>query len=138
MEDIRSKGEALYQVQKNRSTVSFKALKQKNAKSIKIPEVIKQGGNTYKVTSIAANAFNGCKKLKTVTIGKNITVIGNKAFFGCGKLVKLTIKSTSLKKVGSNALKGTSKKLVVKVPKGKKRPYTKLLKAKGNKKITVK
>ena len=36
-----------------------------------------------------------------------------------------------LKKIGSNAFKGISKNAVVKVPKSKKKLYTKLLRASG-------
>lgn len=35
------------------------------------------------VTSIGNNAFNGCTKLANVTIGNSVTSIGNSAFSGC-------------------------------------------------------
>ena len=97
-----------------------------------------------KLNVIGANAFYGCKKLTTVTIGKNVTKIGDKAFYkctklkkitipsnvssigkqafyGCGKLKTITIKTTKLttKKVGSNAFKGIYSKATIKVPKKK-------------------
>ena len=45
-------------------------------------------GETYKVVSIAPNAFKGIKKLTKVTIGKNVKMIGAKAFYGCKALKK--------------------------------------------------
>lgn len=58
---------------------------------------VKIDGITYKVTSIAANAFKGHKTLKRVTIGKYITSIGNKAFYKATALEKVIIKSKKLK-----------------------------------------
>ncbi len=94
---------------------------------------------TYQVKSIASKAFANNKKLKTVTIGKNITTIGKSAFAGCKKLKKITIKSTKLKSgaIGKNAFKGTAKNLVVKVPRKQYRAYKKFLKKKGNKTVKV-
>ena len=69
--------------------------------------------------------------MKTVTIGKNVTVLGNNVFYGCKKLKKITVKSTKLKKVGSKSLKGIDKKAVIKVPKSKLSKYKKLFKSKG-------
>ena len=88
-------------------------------------------GERYKITSVAANALKGNKKVKTLTIGKNTVKIGKGAFQNCKNLKKIVIKSKKLKKVGSNAFKGISKKAVVKVPKSKKKLYTKLLRASG-------
>lgn len=67
-------------------------------------------GNDYKVTKVDDNAFNGCKKLKTIII----------------KSTKLTDKS-----VAKNAFKGLSKNTVIKVPKKKLKAYKKLFKKKG-------
>lgn len=44
-----------------------------------------------KVTTIAPNAFKNCKKLKNVTIGNNILVIGKGAFSGCSKLKSVSL-----------------------------------------------
>ena len=38
---------------------------------------------TFKVTSIAANAFKGDSDIKKLTIGANVTTIGKNAFFKC-------------------------------------------------------
>ncbi len=103
-----------------------------------IPDVVFINTREYKVTEIAPNAFKNSKKLKSVTIGKNIKRIGKNAFYGCKNLKKITIKSVVLKSVGKNAVKGTNKKLTIKVPKKKLYFYKKLLKKKGNKNVRVK
>lgn len=121
-----------------------------------IPATITVNDITYKVTAIADNAFNGCKKLKSVAIGKNIFKIGNKAlykctslqkltipasvsiigkqaFCGCNKLKSIMIKSKNLtsKSVGASAFKDIHKKAAITVPKKQKKAYKKWLQTKG-------
>ena len=57
--------------------------------------------------------------------------IGAKAFYNCKALKTVTIKSTTLKKVGSKAFTNTAKKITIKAPAKKKAAYKKLLKNKG-------
>lgn len=120
----------------SKRTVSFWN-SEKDAASVSIPDIIKIQGKTYKVTSIAANAFKDDRQLTSVAVGKNVTAVGKNAFYGCSKLKKLTVKSTKLNVVGKNALKGIHAKAVIKVPKNKLAKYKKLFKGKGQKK-TVK
>ena len=110
-----------------------------SVKTVVIPATVKIKGITYKITSIAANAFKGNKKLTSVTIGKNIITIGKQAFYGCKNLKKITISTTKLttKRVGASAFKGIHAKATVKCPKNLKSKYKKLLLQKGMKK-TVK
>ena len=110
----------------------------KNAK-VSIPATVKYLGKKYKVTAIGASAFKSNKKLKAVTIGKNVKSIGKKTFYGDSKLVSVTIKSKLLKssKVGKNAFKGLSKSVVFKVPASKKKTYSKIV-AKSLKKYKIK
>lgn len=135
--------------------VKSMAAKGKTKKAVKISASIKANGKTYKVTSIAANAFKGNKKMTSVLIGGNVKKIGRSAFENCKNLTKVTVngsklqtisknafkgdkklknislkKVKSLKKVEKAAFKGISKKVTVKVPKNKKKAYSKLL-AKG-------
>ena len=117
--------------------VAVQAPKSKTAKSVVIPATVKVQKSTYQVTSIAANAFKNCKKLKSVTIGKTVTSIGKNAFSNAKALKKITVKTTKLKSVGKGAFKGIHKKAVIKVPKAKLNKYKKLFKGKGQKK-TVK
>ena len=127
--------------------------------TVTVPLEVTIDGVTYKVTSIAGNAFKGTKKIKkivigsnitsigknafagctsltSITIGKNVTKIGKNAFTGCKKLKSITIKTKKLttKTVKKGAFNGISKKVVVKVPKSKYKTYKKLLPAKGLKK----
>ncbi|MBQ9984224.1 MAG: leucine-rich repeat domain-containing protein [Lachnospiraceae bacterium] len=111
-----------------KGTVTFIAPKQGAKGTIKIPNTVDLNGVTYKVTSIAknafkgktsvtkvtmgsnivtigANAFHGCKNLKSVTIGKGVTTIGGNAFYKCTKLTKITIPS-KVKKIEKKAFYG--------------------------------
>lgn len=126
-----------YVVTTKGNTVAYKGTKNKKAKKITIPSTVTINGTTYKVTSIASGAFKNNKKLTKVTVGSNVQSIGKKAFYGCKKLKTIVIKSKKLtaKSVGAKAFTkaGSSnyKKCTVKVPRNKKRAYTKVLKKKG-------
>lgn len=105
----------------------------KSAKSIKkatILATVKINGKTYKVTTISKGAFQKRSKLKKVVIGKNIKTISADAFNGSKKLKEITIASSSLKKIGNNAFKGINKKAIFYVQKGKLKKYSKLIKKK--------
>ena len=104
-----------------------------NTKTVTIPEKVSIDGIEYKVTSIASKAFYNCKKLKTVTIGKNIKKIGEKAFYGCQSLKTMNIKTTKLteKNIGKKAFSKVNKKVTVKVPSKKLKLYQKIFKSKG-------
>ena len=93
-----------------------------------------------KLKTIGASAFQGCSVMTKLTVSSTALIkVGAKALYGCKKLKTFTLKSKKLKSVGKNALKGTTKKLTVKVPKGKVKKYKKLLQKKGlKKKATVK
>lgn len=156
-------GYIVTQADEKGGTVAYTVSK-KAKKTVVIPDVVVYNGVTYKVTGVEVNAFKNNKKLTSVTIGKNVIKIGKNAFKGCTKLKTVTIKSTVLKTIGSNAfygdknlktitiksskltsksvgknaLKGTNKKLIIKVPKKKVSSYKKFLKKKGNTNITVK
>ena len=111
----------------------------KKAKSVVIPATVDVAGKQYAVTEIPAKAFANSKKLKAVTIGKNVKSIGAKAFYKCPALKKITVKSTVLKKVGKAAFKGINAKAKIKVPKKKLKAYKKLFKGKGqSKKVKIK
>ena len=86
-------------------------------------------GDNVKV--IGVSAFEGCAKLGKATLGKGVTEIGGSAFKNCDKLRTITIKSTKLRKVGKNALKGVKPAAKIKVPASKLPAYKKLFKNKG-------
>ena len=104
--------------------VQYTAPTSKTAK-VSIPATISSGGKTFAVTSIAANAFkgnkkittltgganvkvigknafNGCKKLKSVSLGAKVTTISDQAFYGCKKLKSVTIPAATVK-IGKKA-----------------------------------
>ncbi|MFQ9514741.1 MAG: S8 family serine peptidase [Eubacterium sp.] len=114
-----------------KKTVTCLSFNKKKAAKATVPATVKINGYKFKVTGISANAFKNGKKLKNVTVGKNITSIGKNAWKGCKKLKKVTIKSSKIKKFGKGLFKGTSKKLTVKVPKKAKNSYSKKLKKAG-------
>ncbi|MBP5775379.1 MAG: leucine-rich repeat protein, partial [Clostridiales bacterium] len=93
--------------------------------SVTVPDSIKVNGKIYKVTVIADSAFKNNKVLKKIVIGKNVKAIKANAFRGCKNLKSITVKTTKLKasKVGKNAFKGINKKAVFKLPKKKFKVY---------------
>ena len=158
-----SKGVSYKVISPKKKTVAYKAPAERSGEwSISIPDSVKIEDITYKVTGISdnaffgntrlsevivgknvttigKNAFSGCGRLWKVTMGKNVTTIGSNAFSGCKKLRRLHIKSSKLKSVGKNALKGAYKNLIIKVPKKKINKYKKLFKKKTgyNKKMKI-
>ena len=127
------KSNAKYKVLVAGKSGTVEYVKSLNKKSTKanIPATITINGITYKVVSIAknafknnkfiakvtigknvktigANAFYGCKKLKTISMGTNVTSIGNKAFYKCTALTKITIPS-KVKKIGKQSFYGCKK-----------------------------
>lgn len=129
-------GKSSYKLMKN-NTVEFTKM---NAVSqtVTIPATVKIKGKNYKVTSVAAKAMKNNKKVKKVVIGKNITKIGAEAFRGCKNLNTITIKSSKLKSVGKNAIKGIYKKAKISCPKQKKAAYKRLFKSSTGYKKTMK
>ena len=136
--------------------VAYQTPADKNVTTVSIPKTITKDGVTYKVTSIAKNAFANNKKITKVTIGSNVTTISDRAFYkctsltkltipsevekigkqtfyGCKKLKTITIKTTKLtsKTVSKDAFKGLTKATTIIVPKKKLSVYKKLFKQKG-------
>lgn len=129
------------------SEVTYSGSLNKKATSVTIPDTVSINGITYKVTSIAANAFKNNQKIKKIVIGKNVKKIGANAFSGCKSVKSITIKTTQLKAntIGKNAFKKTGSKnyskVTVKLPGNKKikKLYKKILIKKGlSKKVKMK
>lgn len=118
-------------------TVQYVKPTDKNIKSVSVKASVTANGITYQVTSIAAkafkgqkkltkvtignnvtsiraNAFSGCKALKTLKIGSKVTTIGNKAFYKCEKLTKITIPA-KVTKIGKQAFSGCKALKTVKI-----------------------
>ena len=113
---------------------TFTGTSSKKLSKVSIPATVPYEGYSFKVTAVGPKALSGYKKLTAVTIGKNVKILGKSVFYKSSKLKKITIKSSSIKKVGVNAFKGIHQKAVIKVPGKKLKAYKKLLKGKGQKK----
>ena len=102
-------------------------------KTIKIPASIKIGTRKIPVTMIRANAFQNMKKLTSVTIGANISVIGREAFMGCKRLRRIIIKTRSLtgKTVKTNAFTGIRPAATVYCPADQLTAYRRILLRRG-------
>lgn len=135
-------GTMMYKVlDPDKKTVAVAGSKNKKATSLKIGDTVTINGVSCSIVQIGNGAFKNYKKLKQVTIGKNVVTIEKNAFSGCGKLGTITLKGNALKQVRSNAFKKTAKKLTVKASKVKKPQKKKLqtiMRRGGNKKLIVK
>ncbi len=114
------------------SKATFTGVTDKSIKALVIQDTVKANGKSYKVTAIEGAACNGLTKLTAVTIGKNVTSIGAQAFAGCKKLKTITINTTKLKTVGAYSFGNIKSSAVFKCPKGKAASYEKLIKKTGN------
>ena len=140
--EIEDKSGSTYTVTQTgkKAEVEYSAPKENAKGTVKIPDKVTINGVSYKVTSVAANAFKNNDKVKKVVLNNNITSIGNNAFSGCKNLKAITITSKNLtsKSISKNAFKGISGKVVIKVPKGMKKKYKKLFRSKGlSKKVRI-
>ena len=67
------------------------------------------------VTSIGDDAFEGCESLESVTIGNSVTSIGNWAFEGCESLESVTI-GNSVTSIGDCAFWGCESLTSINIP----------------------
>ena len=114
----------------NDTEVAFLGIS-KALKTVTIPDTVTHQNKTYSVTAILDKALYNNKKVKRVTIGKNVKSIGSKAFAKCKKLKKVKIKSTSITKIGKKAFKKNAEGFTIKVPKKCLKKYKRLLKKAG-------
>ncbi len=131
------KNMATYKVLKARTdgkgTVEYVKPAKKKKAAVVIPATVKIGGVTYKVTGIAKNAFRKNRNIKRLTIEVNVEKIGAQAFCGCKNLKTIIIKTTKLKekKIGARAFEDIRLNATVKLPKKKFKAYKAMLKKKG-------
>ena len=92
-------GETTYEVQNDEVSVKDGS-KQRGEVEIQTTVVIND--QTYKVTSIADNAFKGNTAITSVTIPNSITQIGANAFEGCTSLSEINI-GNAVSSIGSKA-----------------------------------
>ena len=99
-------------------TVEYLKPASKKIKSVSIKTYITYKGKKYKIVKIADKAFMNCKKLKKVTVGKNVKTIGRKAFANCKALKTVQIpKGFKKSKIPKNVFAGCKKKPRIKVVK---------------------
>ena len=113
----------------------------KNVKKVTIPATVTKDGYTFKVTQIAAKAFQKKARLTKVVIGANVTKIDAKAFYKDAKLKNITFKGNKAVKAGKNAFKGIKANAKVTVPyKISKKNLNKIKKAlkSAGKKVVIK
>ena len=99
-----------------KGTVAVTGTRKKRNK-ITIPATVTKDGYTFKVTEIAAKAFQNNRKLTTLILGTNISKIGTKSFYKNSKLKSITFKNKNAVKIGSQAFKGIKATAKVTVPK---------------------
>ena len=123
---VDSKSQVSYVVtsdKKGAAEVSFNSFDNSKATSVVVPESVKIGNVTYKVTKISKNAFANNKKLKSIKIANSVKVIEKKAFYGCTKLATVTInaKKSALTTIGEEAFAGCVALKSINLPAGVKK-----------------
>lgn len=119
-----------------KSSVTFLGMQKNKAVNLVIPATVTYNGKKYNVTEIAEKALKDTK-VKSVWVGKNVKQIGDSSFRGCKNLKKIIL-GTEITKIGKNTLKGVYSKAEIQVPEKKKTAYLKLLNAAGmGEKMTV-
>ena len=100
-------------VSAEKKTAMLVQAKNKTKASITIPAQVTINGVKCKVVQVGPKAFKGFKKLKKITLSKNIKTIGKQAFYGCTKLSSVVVKGTALTTIKTGAFKKTSAKMTV-------------------------
>ena len=83
----------------NATVTGFTDETKTSVSSIIIPNSITIGedpGTSYDVTAIADDAFSGYTDVESISIGENVTSMGNNTLANCKELLTLTIKNSSL------------------------------------------
>lgn len=83
-----------------------------------IPDSIIINSNSLPTTVIKDDAFAHCKKLTSITIGKEIKNIEDEAFYDCSELVSIICLATTAPKLGSQVFKKTSPSRKLTIPFG--------------------
>ena len=137
-----SDGKLIYRVTKTGTNdgkivgkVTVIGLKKKSLKKVSIKSQLSKNGINYKITAIEKKAFKKGKNLKSIVVGKNVSKISKGAFIGCKKLKYINIKTKKIKKFVKGTFKGVKNTCVIKLPKAKKKVYTKKIKKSGFKGI---
>lgn len=103
---------------KKNGTATISTVKKTNKTTVTISATVTVNGVKYKVTTIGANAFKNCAKVKTVNLPSSVTTISKNAFAGAKNLKTIKITSKKAVTVKKGAFKGlNTKKMTVKVSK---------------------
>ena len=97
---------------------AFTGVANKDITKVVIPDTVTVDGVTYAVTAVSVDAFKNNKKLKKVTIGRNVEEIEKGAFSGCTSLTKVTVSAEKLESIGDNAFANCYKLTSVTIPEG--------------------
>lgn len=116
---------------KKTGEVKIIGLSRKKLSKVVIKRTVKFKKINYNITEINQKAFNKFKKLKRITIGRNIKLIGAYAFADCSNLERVTFKTVVIKKIGKDAFANLNENFVIKVPRKKSKRYKKILKKSG-------
>lgn len=98
---------------------------------VKVPSTVNYQGVTYKVVTVAENAFKGNDKITQVKLGTNVKYIKPSAFEDCKNLGKIIIYSKKMTKIYYDAFAGIKDKATFRAYASKKKSYTTLLKKSG-------
>lgn len=101
-ETLITRKNAVYRIT-GASTALFLRPVNKKVTSLTIPAYIKVSGKKYKITAVSAKACLNHTKLNRVSLGNNITTIGNSAFAGCSRLKEITF-GKNVKTLGKRVL----------------------------------
>ena len=101
-------------VSASRHTVSCSGFSQDadSKAEVKVPATIKIDGVNYNVVSVAKKAFKNETRIESLSIGENVSAIGNQAFYGCKNLKEVMVSTSALSNVGESAFKGISEDAV--------------------------
>lgn len=137
IEQVSKVGKGIYACWGN-GTAQYTKCTSTSLTSISIPASVTVGGRTYSVSTLQSQCLRNNKKIKTATIGKNVTEIGEEAFSGCSSLKKIKVKSTKVKSIGADAFEGVAQKACIYVPKNSLSKYRILVRESGNSNVRIK
>ena len=90
-----------------------------NKTSVKIPDTVTIDDYTFKVNAIGSKAFYNKKKLKTITMGSNVTSVGKDAIKGIHKKAVIKVSAERYKAAKKLFKSSSGFKKTMKIKKGK-------------------
>lgn len=77
----------------------------KPSRHLIIPPAVMEDSVLFRVTAIAPSAFQGCDKIRELTIPASVTAIGDSAFADCKRLKTITCLSPVPPRLGSDVFR---------------------------------